>query len=41
MISQPNDTLNQLAWRYREGLETRIAETREVIARLRRELVTG
>jgi hypothetical protein len=35
VIAQPNETLNQLAWRYREGLEARIAETREVIARLR------
>lgn len=34
-IAQPNETLNQLAWRYRAGLEARIAETREVIARLR------
>ena len=36
-IAQPNETLNQLAWRYRAGLEDRIAETREVIARLRAE----
>ena len=34
-ISRPNETLNQHAWRYREGLEERIAETRAVIARLR------
>jgi hypothetical protein len=34
-IAQPNETINQLAWRYRAGLEDRIAETREVIARLR------
>ena len=34
-IAQPNETLNQLAWRYRAGLENRIAETREIIARLR------
>ncbi len=34
-IAQPNETLNQLAWRYRAGLEDRIAETREIIARLR------
>jgi len=33
-IAQPNDTLNQLAWRYREGLDARIAETREIIAKL-------
>ena len=39
-IAMPNDTLNQLAWRYREGLELRIAETRAVIARLRRELAS-
>ena len=37
VIVQPNETLNQLAWRYRAGLEDRIAETREVIARLRAE----
>ena len=34
-ISQPNETLNQNAWRYREGLEEQIAETRAVISRLR------
>jgi len=34
-IAQPNQTTNQHAWRYREGLEERIAETRAVIARLR------
>ncbi len=37
LIAQPNQTLNEHAWRYREGLEARIAETREVIARLRAE----
>lgn len=36
-IARPNETLNQHAWRFREGLEARIAETREVIARLRAE----
>jgi hypothetical protein len=36
-ISQPNQTLNQHAWRYREGLEARIAETRAVIATLRQQ----
>ena len=36
-IAQPNQTLNQHAWRYREGLEGRIAETREIIAELRAE----
>lgn len=36
-IAQPNQTLNQHAWRYREGLEARIAETREIIAKLRAE----
>jgi len=34
-IAQPNETLNGHAWRYREGLEARIAETREIIAKLR------
>ena len=34
-IAQPNESLSRLAWRYREGLEDRIAETRDVIARLR------
>jgi len=34
-IAQPNESLDRLAWRYREGLEDRIAETRDVIARLR------
>jgi hypothetical protein len=34
-IAQPNQTTYQHAWRYREGLEERIAETRAVIARLR------
>ena len=34
-IAQPNQSLNQHAWRFREGLEERIAETRAVIARLR------
>ncbi len=33
----PNEGLDQLAWRYRAGLEDRIGETREVIAKLRRE----
>ena len=37
VIVQPNETLDQLAWRYRAGLEDRIAETRDVIARLRAE----
>lgn len=36
-IARPNQTLNQHAWRYREGLEARIAETREIIAKLRAE----
>jgi hypothetical protein len=36
-IAQPNETLNQLAWRYREGLDARIAETREIVAKLRAE----
>lgn len=36
-IAQPNQSLNQHAWRFREGLEERIAETRAVIARLREE----
>ena len=36
-IAQPNQTLDQHAWRYREGLEARIAETREIIAKLRAE----
>ena len=40
-ISQPNDSLDHLAWRDREGLEEQIAETREVIAKLRRELGDG
>ena len=34
-IAQPNETLNGHAWRYREGLEARIAETREIITKLR------
>jgi hypothetical protein len=34
-IAQPNQTTYAHAWRYREGLEERIAETRAVIARLR------
>jgi hypothetical protein len=29
--------MNQHAWRYREGLEARIAETREIIEKLRTE----
>jgi len=33
----PNETMFQHAWRYREGLEARIAETREIIAKLRTE----
>jgi hypothetical protein len=33
----PNETMNQHAWRYREGLEARIAETREIIEKLRTE----
>jgi hypothetical protein len=40
-ISQPNETLNQHAWRYREGLEERIAETRAIIARLRQQFEGG
>ena len=36
-IAQPNQSLNQHAWRFREGLEERIAETRERIAVLRAE----
>ncbi len=40
-IAQPNETLDRLAWRYRAGLEDRIAETREVIAKLRREFGAG
>lgn len=40
-IAQPNETLNQLAWRYRDGLEERIAETREIIARLRAQWERG
>ena len=39
-IAQPNETLNQHAWRYREGLEARIAETREIIAKLRAEFAS-
>lgn len=34
-IAQPNESTNEHAWRYREGLEPRIAETRAVIANLR------
>jgi hypothetical protein len=34
-IAQPNETVNQLAWRFREGLEARILETRAVIGKLR------
>lgn len=40
-ISRPNQTLNQHAWRYREGLEARIAETRAVIATLRERFRSG
>ncbi len=40
-IAQPNDSLDRHAWRYREGLEEQIAETRGVIARLRQELGTA
>lgn len=36
-IARPNQSLNEHAWRFREGLEARIAETREVIANLRAE----
>jgi hypothetical protein len=34
-IAEPSPHMNHNAWRYREGLEERIAETREVIATLR------
>ena len=34
-ISRPNHTLDQHAWRYRVGLEARMAECRRTIARLR------
>lgn len=37
-ISRPSDDVEHQAWRYREGLETRIAETRSVIQRLREKL---
>ena len=37
-IAQPNETIYQLSWRYREGLEDRIAETRAIIAELRERL---
>jgi hypothetical protein len=40
-IAQPNESVNQHAWRYREGLEDRIAETRAVIARLRQQFAEG
>ena len=40
-IAQPNERFDQLAWRYRAGLEDRIAETREIIARLRGEWAGG
>ena len=36
-IAQPNQTIDQHAWRLREGLDARIAETREIIAKLREE----
>lgn len=37
-ISQPNEEINQLAWRYREGLQGRIEETCAIIARLKERL---
>ncbi len=40
-IAQPNDSLDHLAWRDRAGLEEQIAETREVITKLRWELGDG
>lgn len=40
-ISEPNQTLNQHAWRYREGLRARIAETRAVISTLRERFRSG
>ena len=39
-IAQPDQSLNKHAWRFREGFEERIAETRAVIARLREEVTT-
>jgi hypothetical protein len=40
-IAAPNQNMNRNAWRYREGLEARIAETREVIDKLRARFAGG
>jgi hypothetical protein len=37
-LQKPSQDLEKQAWRYREGLEKRIAETREVIGKLRKKL---
>jgi hypothetical protein len=37
-ISQPSEATNLQAWRYREGLELRIEETRRIIERLKETL---
>jgi hypothetical protein len=37
-MANPGNRLDNQIWRYREGLEARIAATRQVIARLRSEL---
>src|SRR5262249_4783103 len=36
-IAQPSQQVAMQAWRYRQGLEQRIAETRKIIAKLRAE----
>ena len=38
VISQPGTAVEQQAWRYADGLRTRIAEVRQLIAKKRVEL---
>jgi hypothetical protein len=38
VIAKPDERADRQAWRYKEGLQRRIAETREVIDRLRKAL---
>ncbi|MEX0323629.1 MAG: CehA/McbA family metallohydrolase [Puniceicoccaceae bacterium] len=37
-IAEPDDRMNYYAWRYKEGLEKRISDTRKVIRKLRTQL---
>ena len=37
-IAEPDDRIDYHAWRYQDGLHERIAETRDIISQLRRDL---